>query len=80
MTQPNELLSPNYLTGMQLLTQFGCVTREEKLEQAVLALMDQINDLHIECKGQSLADNVENKDVYCSCVDAYRMGVEALRK
>lgn len=69
----------DYLTGAELLAGFGCNTREAKLEQAVKALMSELNDLHIECKAQSLWDNIDNPEIFCTCADAYRMGHEALK-
>jgi len=69
----------DYMTGAELLAQFNCTTREQKLEQAVKALMNQLNDLHIECNAQDLSQNIDNEDILCSCADAYRMGHEALK-
>lgn len=62
-------------SGAQLLHEWGCVTREQKLERACLALMAALNDIHIEHKGQDLTDPSH----FCSCADAYKMGHEALK-
>jgi hypothetical protein len=67
-------------TGEQLLTAFYCKTREHKLEQAVMALMDNLNQLHIALHDQDLKENFANPDIACSCADAYRMGHEALKR
>ena len=67
-----------YMDGEELLGQFNLTTREQRLEQAVKALMQNIERLHLECQEQSLADNLTNPEVFCSCVDAYRMGYAAL--
>jgi hypothetical protein len=69
-----------YQTGRGLLTDWGCKTREEKLARACKALMGAVNDLHIELKNQDLAKLLTDKNVYCSCADAYRMGYEALKR
>ena len=69
-----------YLSGKELLSSFNCTTREQKLERAVRALMYNMNDLHIECKGQDLSKSIGNHDISCSCADAYRMGHEALKR
>lgn len=67
-------------TGAQLLEEWKCNTREEKLERAVMALMENLETNHQAATGQSLADNLNNDDVFCSCADAYRMGHEALKR
>lgn len=67
-----------YITGQDLLTKFGCKTREEKLERAVKALMSELEDLHRATHRQSLKENLTNQEVFCSCADAYRMGDAAL--
>ncbi len=67
-----------YMDGEELLSQFNLTTREQRLEQAVKALMDQLDSLHTTHESQSLADNLTNPEVFCSCVDAYRMGYAAL--
>lgn len=69
----------DYMTGAELIAQFNLPTREAKLEQAVKALMEQLESLHVEHEEQSLAENLENPEIYCSCADAYRMGHEALK-
>ena len=69
-----------YLSGKELLSSFNCTTREQKLELAIKALMKIMNNLHIECKGQDLSQNLGNHDISCSCADAYRMGYEALKR
>jgi hypothetical protein len=71
--------SDEYQSGAALFAGFGLVTREQKLEQAVRALLETVDELHVECKDQSLADNLTNEEVFCSCADAYRMGHEALK-
>lgn len=68
-----------YKSGAELLDAFEDKTREQKLERAVKALMDQLEYLHGELHLQSLADNINNKEMHCSCADAYRMGHEALK-
>lgn len=77
MPQDND---PMYHNGEQLLAAFGCKTREEKLECAVIVLMDQLNENHILANEQDLAKELDNPKVCCSCADAYRMGHEALKK
>lgn len=67
-----------YMSGGELLAAFKLTTREQKLEQAVKALMEELDRSHVEHKNQSLADNIDNQDVFCSCADAYRMGHTAL--
>jgi hypothetical protein len=64
-----------FRSGAQLLAAWGCKTREERLERACMALMEQINQLH---RGQDLAAEIANQAVSCSCADAYRMGHEAI--
>lgn len=76
MPQDND---PMYHNGEQLLAAFGCKTREEKLECAVIALMRELNDAHIYHHGESLEDNLTTTSQFCSCADAYRMGHEALK-
>ena len=61
-------------TGAQLLAEWGCVTREQKLERACMALMATLNELHIEHKGQDL----NGHEHYCGCADAFKMGAEAI--
>lgn len=68
----------DYLTGAELLAAFNLTTKEQKLEQACKALMQELESIHHECKAQSLADNIDNPEVFCSCADAYRMGHTAL--
>lgn len=67
-----------FQTGAQLLAAWGCRTREQKLERACMALMEELNSLHIERKDIDLAAHLTNQNVSCSCADAYRMGHEAL--
>ncbi|SRR5258707_14390923 len=69
----------DYMTGAELLAAWNLTTREEKLEQAVKALMQELESSHCVHEEQSLADNLENTKVSCSCADAYRMGHEALK-
>lgn len=69
----------DYRTGQQLLAEWNCETREAKLERAVIALLATVEELHEEYKNQSLKDNLTDPEVYCSCADAYRMGMEALK-
>lgn len=74
----NEL-EKEYMTGAELFAAFPeLVTREQKLERACEALMQELESLHVEHKEQSLAENIDNPKVYCSCADAYRMGHTAL--
>ena len=68
-----------FRTGAQLLSQWGCTTREQKLERAVMALMSNLNDLHRSIHGQDLKVRIADETVTCSCADAYRMGDEALK-
>ncbi len=72
-------MSKNYMTGTELLAAWNLTTREQKLEQAVKALMRELESSHRIYEGQSLANNLENPEVFCSCADAYRMGHEALK-
>lgn len=67
-----------YMTGAELLTAFNLTSREQKLEQAVKALMQELDNLHCEHKNQSLADGIDNTEMFCSCADAYRIGHAAL--
>ncbi len=67
-----------YMDGEELLGQFDLTTREQRLEQAVKALMDALDTLHKIHQAQSLDDNLTNPKVFCSCADAYRMGAAAL--
>ncbi len=67
-----------YMDGEELLGQFNLITREQRLEQAVKALMEQLDNLHKIHQIQSLANNLTNPKVFCSCADAYRMGHAAL--
>lgn len=64
-------------TGAQLLEEWKCLTREQKLELACLALTSSINELHIAYEKQDLS---QPNSYFCSCADAYNMGIEALRK
>lgn len=75
----NDNTENDYKSGEELLAAFNCITREEKLTQAVKALMTEIERLHVEHKEQSLVENLTNTKIYCSCADAYRMGHEALQ-
>jgi hypothetical protein len=68
----------DYISGDKLLAAFELTTREQKLEQACKALMQELDRLHAEHLGQSLEYNLSNQDVFCSCADAYRMGHAAL--
>ena len=68
----------SFRTGTQLLAEWGCKTREQKLERACMALMEQLNQLHQDRKECSLAEHLTDADVSCSCADAYRMGHAAL--
>lgn len=71
--------SREYQSGGALLAQWGCLSREQKLERACRALMQELNSTHIDYHGQDLSRTLEDKDVFCSCADAYRMGHEALK-
>lgn len=66
----------SYVTGAERLAAWGCETREQKLERACMALMEQLNMLHVEHKDVDLS---EDEDATCSCADAWRMGAEALK-
>lgn len=76
MSQDN---SEEYRSGAALLAEWQCKTKEQKLERACLALMAALEELHVNYEEQSLEQNLDNHDVFCSCSDAYRMGKEALR-
>lgn len=67
-----------YKSGAELLAAFP-KSREQKLEIACRALMKALDEIHTECKDQSLADNLTNTEIFCGCADAYRMGHEALK-
>jgi hypothetical protein len=67
-----------FRTGSQLLAEWGCQTREKRLERAVIALMGQLNELHKDIHGQDLEATITNESVFCSCADAYRMGHELI--
>ena len=71
-------MSKDYMTGEELLAAFCCVTREQRLERAVMALMQELDSLHVNYQAQSLSENLGNPEVFCSCADAYRMGHAAL--
>lgn len=71
--------SSEFRSGAALLAAWGCTTREQKLERAVKALMSEINELHGNIHGHQLRGNEANEDIFCSCIDAYRMGHEALK-
>lgn len=73
MTQNSE-----YKSGEELLADWECKTKEEKLIRAVKALMENLERLHVNHNNQSLSENLHNPNVYCSCADAYRMGYAAL--
>ncbi len=66
-----------FMTGAELLS--SCHTREQKLERACRALMEQLNQLHIDYKGQDLSEAIDDPNIFCSCADSYRMGHEALK-
>jgi hypothetical protein len=68
-----------YKSGADLLAAFNLTTREQKLEQAVKALMQELNSVHIEHHNQDLDEHLEDENIFCSCADAYRMGHEALK-
>lgn len=68
-----------YKSGADLLAAFNDTTREQRLERACKALMATLEDLHVDCHHQSLAENIDNEDIFCGCADAYRMGHEALK-
>ncbi len=69
----------DYKSGDDLLAAFELTTREQRLEQAVKAIMQELERLHKEHLRQSLKNNITNERVFCSCADAYRMGHEALK-
>ena len=69
----------DYVSGDDLLAQFNLTSPEQRLEHAVKALMEQLEQLHYEHESQSLSDNIDNPDIFCSCADAYRMGDAALK-
>lgn len=66
-------------TGAQLFSEWGCETRDQKLERACAALMDRLNDLHKIYKRQDLHAALNDEGCCCSCADAYRMGAEVLK-
>lgn len=68
-----------FRSGAQLLSQWCCQTREQKLERACIALLDQLNEAHINRDGCDLSAHIGDETVYCACADAYRMGREALK-
>lgn len=70
----------DFQSGKQLLDAWGLANREQRLDRAVKALMFELNKLHIEYEEQSLEENLNNEQVFCSCSDAYRMGYEALKQ
>lgn len=74
----NDNADREYQSGEELLAGWKCVTRSAKLERAVIALMAELDRLHVEHEGQSLAENITNRDIFCSCADAYRIGHAAL--
>lgn len=65
------------IDGAMLLEQWGCQTREQKLERACIALTGALNELHAKYEGQDLS--VPNNH-FCARADAYNMGIEALRR
>jgi hypothetical protein len=69
----------DFQTGAQLLAAWDCKTREQKLERACMALMENLNELHAEHKKVDLSKHMGDQEISCSCADAYRMGHEALR-
>ena len=69
-----------YKSGADLLAAFNYNSREKKLAQACKALMEELNAYHIKTHNLCLHDNLTNRDVFCSCADAYRMGYEALKE
>ena len=69
-----------YKSGADLLAAFNYNSREKKLAQACIALMEELNAHHIKTHNMCLRDNLTNRDVFCSCADAYRMGYEALKE
>jgi hypothetical protein len=69
----------SFKTGAELLAAFDLHTREQKLEQSVRALMQELELIHSIYHNQSLQDTIDNPLVFCSCADAYRMGHEALK-
>lgn len=79
MSHHNKRTQDEYISGADLLRDWKCITREQKLERACKALLETVEELHVECKSQSLEENLHNHEVFCSCADAYRMGTEALK-
>lgn len=73
----NSLL---FCTGEQLLSAWGCNSREERLERSCMALMEQLDHVHNDSGNGSLKASLENQHVYCSCMDACRMGHASLKK
>ena len=71
--------SQEFKSGAALLAAWGCTTREQKLERAVKALMSEISELHGNIHGQELKGHEADEGIFCSCMDAYRMGYEALK-
>jgi transposase-like protein len=68
-----------FRSGAQLLAEWGCKTREKKLKRACMALMEQLNGLHVKYENQDLGAHLSDENIACSCADAYRMGHEALK-
>lgn len=62
-----ESFDDEYKTGEQLLQEWGCSTREERLHRAVLALEEQIQEYHekpvvtfpMESRVQALMEQLE---------------------
>lgn len=67
-----------YRSGAQLLSEWGCKTREAKLARACAALMEQLNQKHKDHDDLDLSKHLTDEGISCSCADAYRMGYEAL--
>lgn len=76
MTQDNHKYE--YRSGEQLLAEWTLPTREAALAHACRLLMAELERLHVNHQEQSLAENLTNTEIYCSCADAYRMGHAAL--
>jgi hypothetical protein len=68
-----------FRTGAQLLSEWGCKSREQRLERACAALMEQLNEIHKNHHGQNLFEHLTAHYVDCSCADASRMGFEAIK-
>lgn len=54
----------DYKTGAELLADFNCRTREQKLEHAVKAMLIELNMLHVEFHNQDLEDGLTDQSLF----------------